>query len=164
MVSLEVVCHSVIFLFEIDTIITYGEVFSVQTLILNGQGRSIPPFLISLGLNGELDGKVNVLGVDSGGAVVLLPYIVAAAVVDLNKRNNLYLTLAAVSSSSSSRPVEGAGYASGCKGGSHGENHDQSQSDCENLLHFFKSLSIILCFASDGGFPPGEARFARPSA
>ena len=50
------------------------------------------------------------------------------------------------------------------KGGSHGENHDQSQSDCENLLHFFKSLSIILCFASDGGFPPGEARFARPSA
>ena len=49
-----------------------------------------------------------------------------------------------------------------CKGGSHGENHDQSQSDCgKSFFHFFKSLQLFLCFASDGGFP-GRTRFCAP--
>ena len=65
------------------------------------------------------------------------------AVIALYIGDNFYGTLAAVVNVSGAGPSEIAGAIVQSKGGSHGENHDQSQSDCENLLHFFKSLSKI---------------------
>lgn len=99
----------------------------------------------------------------AGGAAISYK-IIAASSIGANILVYKNLSGAAVIGIGGASPIPLRIALESCKGGSHGENHDQSQSDCENLLHFFKSLSIILCFASDGGFPPGEARFARPSA
>ena len=119
------------------------------------------PLGAEISLGGQFDCPVNVFTVNSGSAgVAIIDAGSAAAVLD-NIGDYFDLSLAAVSLFNCAIPTP-VGVASHCKGGSHGENHDQSQSDCENLLHFFKSLSNILCFASDGGFPPGEAPFTAP--
>ncbi|MBQ4611346.1 MAG: hypothetical protein IJB30_06375 [Clostridia bacterium] len=95
------------------------------------------PRSVGICINGQLDSNVEVLACYCASAVAYNELVAVALGVYVYVGYDFYLGGAAVVIVLQATPSIGAGVASRkSKGGSHGENHDQSQSDCKNLFHF----------------------------